>query len=128
MTTPLRRTISDLLDLDYLNALHVRLSLGAIKVCSGEMRYFDSRDEVLRIDHILASGALPPAFPAVCIDGEFYWDGGIYSNTPIEAVMDDAPRRDSLIFAVDVWKSIICDISFSSLHKRCPILFEAPPR
>jgi NTE family protein len=104
MTTPLRRTISDLLDLDYLNARHVRLSLGAVKVCSGEMRYFDSRDEVLRVDHILASGALPPAFPAVCIDGEFYWDGGIYSNTPIEAVMDDAPRRDSLIFAVDVWK------------------------
>lgn len=104
LTTPLRRTIAGLLDLEYLNAQHIRLSLGAVKVCSGEMHYFDSRDKAVTIEHILASGALPPAFPAVCIDGEFYWDGGIYSNTPIEAVMDDAPRRDSLIFAVDVWK------------------------
>jgi NTE family protein len=104
VTMPLRRTIADLLDLDYLNAHRTRLSLGAVKVSSGEMHYFDSREEMLTIEHVLASGALPPAFPAVCIDGEFYWDGGIYSNTPIEAVMDDAPRRDSLVFAVDVWK------------------------
>ena len=67
------------------------------------MRYFDSRDEPLGVDHVMASGALPPAFPAVRIDGEPYWDGGIYSNTPIEAVLDDKPRRDSVIFAVNVW-------------------------
>ena len=51
----------------------------------------------------MASGALPPAFGAIRIDGEPYWDGGIYSNTPIEAVLDDKPRRDSVIFAVNVW-------------------------
>jgi len=67
------------------------------------MRYFDTRSESVGVDHILASGALPPAFPAVRIDGEAYWDGGLYSNTPIEAVLDDNPRRDSLIFAVNVW-------------------------
>jgi len=67
------------------------------------MRYFDSRDEPICLEHVMASGALPPAFPAVRVDGEPYWDGGIYSNTPIEAVLDDKPRRDSVIFAVQVW-------------------------
>jgi NTE family protein len=67
------------------------------------MRYFDNRREPLTAEHVMASGALPPAFGAIRIDGEPYWDGGIYSNTPIEAVLDDRPRRDSLIFAVNVW-------------------------
>src|SRR3712207_6841360 len=67
------------------------------------MRYFDSRDGPLSIRHILASGALPPAFPAVRIDGELWWDGGILSNTPVECVFDDDPRRDSLVFAVHIW-------------------------
>ena len=67
------------------------------------MRYFDSRDGELGVRHIMASGALPPAFPAVRIDGELYWDGGILSNTPTEAVFDDNPRQNSLIFAVHLW-------------------------
>jgi NTE family protein len=67
------------------------------------MRYFDTRNEPLTADHVMASGALPPAFGAIRIDGEPYWDGGIYSNTPIEAVLDDKPRRDSAIFSVNVW-------------------------
>lgn len=67
------------------------------------MRYFDSRDGELGIRHIMASGALPPAFPPIRIDGELYWDGGILSNTPTEAVFDDNPRRNSLIFAVHLW-------------------------
>jgi NTE family protein len=67
------------------------------------MHYFDSRDMQLGIKHIMASGALPPAFPAVRIDGELYWDGGILSNTPTEAVFDDNPRKDSLIFSVHLW-------------------------
>ncbi|RZI44651.1 patatin-like phospholipase family protein [Herbaspirillum sp. HC18] len=102
-TAPLRETLAGLLDLGCLNEGPTRISLGAVKVRSGEMRYFDSRDEAITMDHVMASGALPPAFPAIRIDGEFYWDGGIYSNTPIEAVLDDHPRRSSLIFAVDVW-------------------------
>jgi NTE family protein len=69
------------------------------------MRYFDSRDGSLGVEHVMASAALPPAFPAIRIDGEPYWDGGIYSNTPIEIVLDDRPRRDSVVFAVQLWNS-----------------------
>jgi NTE family protein len=102
-TQPLRETLTELVDFEHIARRHTRLTVGAVNVRSGEMRYFDSRDEALRLEHVLASGALPPAFPAVRIDGEPYWDGGIYSNTPIEAVLDDRPRRDSVIFAVHMW-------------------------
>jgi NTE family protein len=102
-TAPLRDTLMELTDFDYVNARHGRLTLGAVNVRSGEMHYFDSREQALGVNHVMASGALPPAFPAVRIDGETYWDGGIYSNTPIEVVLDDKPRRNSLIFSANVW-------------------------
>jgi NTE family protein len=102
-TAPLRETLGALVDFNYLDTCKTRLTVGAVNACSGAMRYFDSRDDTIGLDHVMASGALPPAFPAVRIDGQPYWDGGIYSNTPIEAVLDDKPRRDSLIFAVNVW-------------------------
>jgi len=69
------------------------------------MHYFDSRQSEITIEQIMASGALPPAFPAVYTDGEYYWDGGILSNAPIEAVFDDNPRRNSLIFGVQLWNA-----------------------
>src|SRR6185312_6558386 len=72
-------------------------------VRTSEMRYFDSRSMPLSVQHVMASGALPPAFPAIRIAGELYWDGGILSNTPVEAVFDDYPRRNSLVFAVHIW-------------------------
>ncbi len=100
----MKETLGTLVDTKYINAKHVRLTMGAVNARSGEMRYFDSRDMVLEHAHIMASGALPPAFPAVVIDGEPYWDGGIYSNTPIEVVFDDRPRRDGLIFSVNMWQ------------------------
>ena len=103
-TDPLRKTLSDLIDLDTLNSQQVRLTVGAVNVGTGNMRYFDSREMPIDIPHVMASGALPPAFPAVEIDGEHYWDGGIYSNTPVEVVFDDNPRRDSLIFSVNLWQ------------------------
>lgn len=102
-TAPLRETLLGLVDFDYLCECRTRMTVGAVNVVSGAMRYFDTRRERLGVEHVMASGALPPAFGAVRIDGEPYWDGGIYSNTPIEAVLDDKPRRDSLIFAVNVW-------------------------
>jgi NTE family protein len=105
-TEPLRETLAQLVDFEHLGRRHVRLSVGAVNVRSGEMRYFDSRDMPLGIDHVMASGALPPAFPAVEIDGDYYWDGGIFSNTPIEVVLEDVPRRNSLIFTVNVWQPI----------------------
>lgn len=103
LTAPLKKTLSDLIDFDYINTGAVRLTIGAVRVATGEMRYFDNRETTVSVDHIMASGALPPGFPAVRIDGAAYWDGGLYSNTPIEAVLEDNPRRDSLIFTVDVW-------------------------
>lgn len=106
-TEPLRGTLSAILNFDHLNQKKTRLTVGAVNVQSGKMRYFDSRDERLSINHVMASGAMPPAFPAVRINGEpYYWDGGIYSNTPIEAVLDDRPRLNSTVFAVNVWQPV----------------------
>ncbi len=102
-TDPLRETLNDLVDWDQVNTGGIRLTVGVSKVTTSEMVYFDSRDMQLDLRHIMASGALPPAFPAVRIDGELYWDGGILSNTPVEAVFDDNPRRNSIVFAVHLW-------------------------
>lgn len=99
----LRQTLGELVDLGQLNSGTTRITVGASNVRTAEMRYFDSRDMPLDLDHVLASGALPPAFPPVRIDGELYWDGGILSNTPVEVVFDDNPRRNSLVFAVHIW-------------------------
>ncbi len=103
LTHGLRETLGQLVDFDHLAHCKPRLTVGAVSVRTGMMRYFDSRDERLGPEHIAASGALPPAFPAVRIGDEPYWDGGIFSNTPIEAVLDDQPRRDSVIFTVNLW-------------------------
>lgn len=102
-TAPLEKTLAELVDVDLLNTCGPRLTVGAAHVRTSQMRYFDSQHCKLAIKHILASGALPPAFPGVRIDGELYWDGGILSNTPTEVVFDDNPRKDSLIFAVHLW-------------------------
>lgn len=100
---PLVETLGDLIDFGLVNSGPIRLTVGAANVRTSEMRYFDSREMPLDLRHVLASGALPPAFPAVRIDGDLYWDGGIVSNTPVEAVFDDMPRRNSLVFAVHLW-------------------------
>jgi NTE family protein len=105
-TVPLRQTLGQLVDFDLLNSGTPRLTVGAAHIRTSQMRYFDSRDCVIDVRHLLASGALPPAFPAVRIDGELYWDGGILSNTPAEVVFDDNPRKDSLIFAVHLWNPV----------------------
>jgi NTE family protein len=102
-TGPLAETLGELIDFEQLNSGDVRLTVGASKVSNSEMVYFDSRNMELDVRHIMASGALPPAFPAVRIDGELYWDGGILSNTPVEVVFDDNPRRSSLVLAVHIW-------------------------
>jgi NTE family protein len=102
-TAPLERTLADLVDFSLIKHCKPRLTVGAAHVRTSEMRYFDSREIAITPRHIMASGALPPAFPAVRIDGELYWDGGILSNTPTEVVFDDDPRRNALIFAVHMW-------------------------
>ncbi len=102
-TSPLAETLNELVDFERIECGGPRLTVGAANVRTSEMRYFDSRETKLDARHVMASGALPPAFPAIRIDGELYWDGGILSNTPTEAVFDDNPRRNSLVFAVHIW-------------------------
>src|SRR5262245_9619696 len=102
-TAPLRETLAEFMDCSIINKQTPRLTVGAANVKTSMMHYFDSRQSEITIAQIMASGALPPAFPAVYTNGEFYWDGGILSNTPIEVIFDDSPRRNSLIFGVQLW-------------------------
>jgi NTE family protein len=103
-TAPLEQTLTGLIDPDCFTHQTPRVTFGAANVSSGEMHYFDSKTDALTIRHVMASGALPPAFPAVRIDGELYWDGGILSNTPVEMVFDDNPRKSGIVFAIHLWR------------------------
>ena len=104
-TGPLRETLERLVDFDRINAREVRVSVGAVDVETGNFAYFDNANTVLRPEHFMASGALPPGFAAVEIDGRHYWDGGLVSNTPLLEVLQHLPRRDTLAFQVDLWSS-----------------------
>jgi NTE family protein len=104
-TSPLRETLLRLIDFDLINGKSVRLSVGAANVHTGNSKYFDSRDDTITPDHIMASGALPPGFPPVPIDGDHYWDGGIVSNSPLWYVLDDSPRISAMIVQVDLFSA-----------------------
>lgn len=105
-TSPLKSTLERLVDFDRINhADSIRLSLGATNVGTGNFVYFDNRHMLIGPEHVMASGALPPGFPAVEIDGEFYWDGGCVSNTPLLYVMTEHAGENSLVFQVDLWCS-----------------------
>ena len=133
-TTALKRTLEDLVDFDRINDGPMRVSVGAVNVRTGNFQYFDTGPKStrggrsqgpsgkarggsggtgglgtgwqrLRAEHFMASGALPPAFAAVEVDGEHYWDGGLVSNTPLAHVLADQPRRDTLAFQVDLWSA-----------------------
>lgn len=104
-TSALRASLERRVDFDRINAAPMRFSVGAVNIRTGKFDYFDSTTHRIRADHILASGALPPAFPPVEVDGELYWDGGIVSNTPLQWVADSEPHEDSLIFQVDLWNA-----------------------
>ena len=101
----LRETLQRLVDFERINAGSVRLSLGAVNVRTGNFVYFDNTRQRLSVDHVMASGALPPGFPAIEIDGEQYWDAGIVSNTPLNYVLEDQPRRNSLLFQIDLFSA-----------------------
>jgi len=109
-TAPLRRTLERLVDFDRINDLQCRLSVGAVGVASGNFRYFDNVEfnrlgKRIGPEHIMASGALPPGFPSIVIDGEHYWDGGVASNTPLDYVLDAETEHDLLIFQVDLFSA-----------------------
>ena len=109
-TAPLKTTLERLVDFDRINDLKTRLSVGAVGVTSGNFRYFDNYEfrklgKKIGPEHIMASGALPPGFPSVVIEGEHYWDGGIASNTPLDYVLENERSRDLLIFQVDLFSA-----------------------
>ncbi|HTI16073.1 MAG TPA: patatin-like phospholipase family protein [Trinickia sp.] len=104
-TQPLKATLEALVDFDLINRKGVRLSLGAVNVCSGESVYFDNTRSRITPEHVMASGALPPGFPPVGIDGEWYWDGGISSNTPLLYVVDQDDRASAVVIEVDIFSS-----------------------
>ena len=104
-TSPLRETLLKLVDFDLINSGKVRLSVGAVNIRNGNLRYFDTTTDVIGPDHIMASGALPPGFPPIEIEGEFYWDGGIVSNTPLDYVLDAGVDRDLMVFQVDLFNA-----------------------
>jgi NTE family protein len=102
-TTPLRETLKRLVDFDRINSGTVRLSVGAVNVRTGNFAYFDSHNHTIDARHIMASGALPPGFAPVEIDGEHYWDGGLVSNTPLQYVLDQPGKRHRAVFQVDLF-------------------------
>jgi NTE family protein len=104
-TAVLKETLLQFADFDRINDGDIRVSVGAVNVQSGNLVYFDNTKMRLRPEHFMASGALPPGFPAVEIDGEYYWDGGLVSNTPLTEVLRDADQRDALVFQVDLWSA-----------------------
>ncbi|HYM31471.1 MAG TPA: patatin-like phospholipase family protein [Candidatus Cybelea sp.] len=104
-TRELKATLERLIDFDRINAGPMRLSIGAVNITSGNFVYFDSETHRIGSEHVMASGALPPGFPPVEIDGQFYWDGGLVTNTPLQWVVESGVRQDTLAFQVDLWNA-----------------------
>jgi NTE family protein len=104
-TSALRATLERLVDFDRINAGETRFSVGAVNVATGNFVYFDCNTHTIGPEHVMASGALPPGFPAIEIEGEHYWDGGLVSNTPLQWVLESETRQDTLVFQVDLWSA-----------------------
>jgi NTE family protein len=104
-TSPLAETITRLVDFNRINSGDTRLSLGAVDVRTGDSVYFDSTQRTIGVEHVMASGALPPGFPPICIDGEYFWDGGLLSNTPLHYLFETGFAKDTLIFQVDLFSA-----------------------
>jgi len=99
----LKQTLERLVDFDRINARAIRFSVGAVNVRTGNFAYFDNAAIDIRVEHVMASAALPTGFPAIEIDGEYYWDGGLVSNTPLQYVLDDRPRQSRIAFQIDLF-------------------------
>ena len=102
---PLKATLERLVDFDLLNAGAIRFSVGTVNIRSGNFVYFDNATHQIGPHHVMASGSLPSGFPATEIEGEFYWDGGLVSNTPLQWLLESRPRQDTLVFQLDLWSA-----------------------
>ncbi len=133
-TTQLKGTLERFVDFDRINAGAMRVSVGAVNVQTGNFEYFDNTTgparQAMRAEHFMASAALPPGFPAVEIDGEFYWDGGLVSNTPLATVLEAMPRRDTLVFQVDLWsaRGVLPDNVYDVEERRKDIVYSSRTR
>jgi NTE family protein len=104
-TAPLRETLLELVDFDLINSGQMHFAVGAVNVLSGNFLYFDNKKEVIGPEHVMASGALPPALPMVKIGTDHFWDGGIVSNTPLQHLLDQEDKLNSLVFQVDLFSA-----------------------
>jgi len=102
---PLKATLERLVDFDLINTGITRFSVGTVNVKTGNFIYFDNSTHDICPEHVMASGSLPPGFPATEIQGEYYWDGGLVSNTPLQWVLAGQPRKDTLAFQIDLWNA-----------------------
>ena len=100
-TAPLKKTLLELIDFDLLNSCLIRLSLGSVQVGTGHLIYFNNINYRIEVEHVMASGALPPGFPAVHVDGDYYWDGGVHSNSQLEVILEAVPPDNTLCFLID---------------------------
>lgn len=137
-TSELRNTLLKFINFDYINEKHVRLSIGAVRIASGDLVYFDNQDTEITVEHVMASCALPPAFPAVSIDDHFYWDGGVHSNTQLNLLLSQREPLTYLCFMVNLFDSYGLrpsnmdevlkrqkDILYSSHHKQSIFVYRA---
>jgi len=104
-SAPLRETLLELVDFSLINSGQVRFAVGAVNVLTGNFVYFDNRGEEIEPEHVMASGALPPALPMVKIGTDYYWDGGIVSNTPLQHLLDQDDNLNTLVFQVDLFST-----------------------
>ena len=104
-TAPLRQTLTEVIDFDLINRKTVRFSVGAVNVVSGNFVFFDNQTDIIQPEHVMASGALPPGFPMVKIGTDYYWDGGVVSNTPLQHLLAQDDNLNSLVFQVDLFSA-----------------------
>ncbi|TDM67958.1 hypothetical protein CEE99_13585, partial [Lactobacillus crispatus] len=104
-TAPLRHTLLELVDFDLINSHPVHFAVGAVNVLTGNFLYFDNKKEIIEPEHVMASGALPPALPMGKIGTDHFWDGGIVSNTPLQHLLDQDDKMNSLVFQVDLFSA-----------------------
>ena len=104
-TSALKSTLEQFVDFDRINSHEMRFSVGAVNIATGNFVYFDNTTHAIGPEHVMASAALPPGFPAIEIGGNYYWDGGLVSNTPLQWVLESEPRTDTLAFQVDLWSA-----------------------
>ncbi|HLY05178.1 MAG TPA: patatin-like phospholipase family protein [Rhizomicrobium sp.] len=104
-TSSMKTTLERFIDFDRINSGEMRFSVGAVNVATGNFVYFDNSTHTIGPEHVMASAALPPGFPAIEIEGSWYWDGGLVSNTPLQWVLESEPRMDTLAFQVDLWSA-----------------------